>query len=200
MEQDPLHLLIKKEHSCLFTFLWNVKRQLCPYFITKWREIERIQIPTGYHLSNLLAYIWTFPLTKRTQELKHSTRKTKFGHSYVISIRAEYSFFFFINFFFNSSPSPRQILINLSIESWPHWTQRDTLSSTYLGTLIGWRFGVILQCLFHDQKRKKGQKQNEDAKVNREQSLPFCIFFFFFCYGISIEESRQGQSWTKSRV
>jgi hypothetical protein len=56
MEQDPLHLLIKKEHSCLFTFLWNVKRQLCPYFITKWREMERIQIPTSYHLSNLLAY------------------------------------------------------------------------------------------------------------------------------------------------
>jgi hypothetical protein len=23
---------------------WNVKRQLCPYFITKWREMERIQM------------------------------------------------------------------------------------------------------------------------------------------------------------
>jgi hypothetical protein len=96
------------------------------------------------------------------------------------SSRILFFFFLLLLLFFNSSPSPRQILINLSIESWPHWTQRDTLSSTYLGTLIGWRFGLILQCLFHDQKRKKGQKQNEDAKVNHEQSLPFCILFFFF--------------------
>jgi hypothetical protein len=34
VEQDSLHLVIKEEYNYLFTFSYNVKKQLYPSFIT----------------------------------------------------------------------------------------------------------------------------------------------------------------------
>jgi hypothetical protein len=54
--ENSLHLFIKEGYNYFFTFSWNVKRQLCPYFITKWREMKTIQIPPVIHVHHNLPF------------------------------------------------------------------------------------------------------------------------------------------------
>jgi len=132
--ENPLHLVKKWEYNCLFTFCKNVKRQLYPPYLTKWREfspfqMERILVRQkwGKRYTNVTALMWGE--CKSSSEFLFSTYLI-----IIIIIIIIILYFFFLNegmvtreSFFHFS-----LMLAISLVIWKWWKEMNFMLYTTL--------------------------------------------------------------------